>query len=125
VRARTGDDSTSVRPLGRAAAAPPAQLLDTLELGVMVLSRDLHIAYANARWSAWLSEPVIAGSSMSAFLCGAGEQAEAELRAVLLDGRHRTVMLTLCGARAVLRARGLVAHAGHHRAAHRGGGQLS
>ena len=95
-----GDGSTSVRPPGRDAAAQPAQLLDTLELGVLVLSRDLHIAYANARWSAWLSKPVIAGSSMSALLGGAEEQAEAELRAVLADGRQRTVMLTLCGARA-------------------------
>ena len=98
--ARTGEGTPSVRPPVRSAAAEPAQLLDTLELGVLVLARDLHIAYANARWASWLSQPITAGSPISTLLGAAEEHAEAELRSVLADGRQRTVMLTLCCARA-------------------------
>ena len=77
-----------------------AQLLDTLELGVLVLARDLHITYANTRWAAWMSRPPAVGAPISALLGGGEEQVEAELRAALVDGRQRTVMLTLCGASA-------------------------
>ena len=98
--ARAGDGTPSVRTPVRGTASEPAQLLDTLELGVLVLARDLRITYANARWSAWLNQPLTVGASISVLLGGADEQAEAELRAVLADGRQRTVMLTLCCARA-------------------------
>ena len=100
VGARAGERTLTVRPVARAAPAEPAQLLDTLELGILVIARDLGIAYANARWSAWLTRPPTAGSPISALLGTGAEQVEAELRDVLADGRPRTMSLTMSGARA-------------------------
>ncbi|MEP7001859.1 MAG: GAF domain-containing protein, partial [bacterium] len=74
-------------------------LLDALEVGVVVLTCDLHVTYANARWQSWVGTPMTAGASLASFLDHTGAPFEEELRAVLRDGESRTILLTLRGAR--------------------------
>jgi signal transduction histidine kinase len=86
----------------------PAHLLDALELGVLLLSRDLHVSYANARWESWLGTPVCAGAQLASFLDDRAAALEEELRAVLVDGESRTLTLALRGSRADTYTRRLV-----------------
>ena len=77
-----------------------ARLLDALEAGVLVLARDLHVSYANARWASWLGSPVRAGTPLASLLDASSATVDEELRAVLMDGESRTIPLTLRGVRA-------------------------
>ncbi len=71
------------------------RLLDALALGVMVLSRDLHVTYANARWNRWLGAPLQPGERLSVLLAGEPDRVERELVAVLADGEPRTVPMAV------------------------------
>ncbi len=72
-----------------------ARVLDSLERGVLVLSRDLCTLYANARWTAWLGAPVPSGADFASLLAENAAPAEMELRATLADGRPRTFVALL------------------------------
>jgi signal transduction histidine kinase len=79
--------------------------LECLETGVLMLSPDLHVVYANAPWSAWLGAPVPAGTPIAALVEeGVASPAE-ELSATLVDGEPRTVQLALRPAHADAYAR--------------------
>ncbi|MEO8621191.1 MAG: ATP-binding protein [bacterium] len=92
-----GDDISDEK---RPAPSPGAErgsehLLDALELGVVVLTRDLQVTYANARWQSWAGTPVIAGAPLASFLGHDDSPFEEELRAVVADGESRTIPLVL------------------------------
>ena len=98
----TGEDSSGP---GRSAAVRGAehtasQLLDGLDVGVLVLERDLKVSYANARWEAWAGTPACAGKPFDALLHDGAAMVADELRAVLLDGQPRSMPITLRSARA-------------------------
>ncbi|MEO8335946.1 MAG: ATP-binding protein [bacterium] len=72
-----------------------AHLLDALEAGVLILSRDLRVEYANARWSTWLETPVAAGVPFASLLRENAAFVQGELRAALSDGEPRNLHLNL------------------------------
>ena len=84
-----------LQPLERDAA----HLLDALEAGILILSRDLYVEYANARWSTWLEVPVGAGVQFASLLGDDVALVLDELRAALADGEPRMLALTLRGGR--------------------------
>jgi PAS domain-containing protein len=67
-----------------------ARLLDNLERGVLVLSLDLRVLYANARWTSWLGSHMQRDTSFLSHLAEHEELTEAELRATSEDGRARS-----------------------------------
>ena len=71
------------------------RVLDNLDRGVMVLSRDLCTLYANARWTSWLGAPVRSGADFASLLGESAVPAETELRATSVDGRPRTFVALL------------------------------
>ena len=76
-----------------------AHLLDGLEAGVLILSRELCVEYANSRWSTWLEVPVGAGVQFASLLGDDVALVLDELRAALADGEPRMLALTLRGGR--------------------------
>ena len=70
-------------------------MLDRLDYGVLVLSRDLELLYANARWTSWLGVPVERGVSFATLLGEVAGPSEAELRATSMDGRSRSFVAAL------------------------------
>lgn len=84
-----------VQPIERDAA----HLLDALEAGVLILSRDLRVEYANARWTIWLESAMGPGVSFISLLRENGAFVQDELRAALVDGETRTLHLNLIGGR--------------------------
>jgi signal transduction histidine kinase len=88
-----------------ASARPLDGALDSLETGVLVLSHDLRVAYANERWTAWRGAPIPTGAPISALLDLADSESLAELKATLTDGETRQTQLTLRPAHADTAAR--------------------
>jgi signal transduction histidine kinase len=76
-----------------------AHLLDGLEAGVLILSRDLRVEYANSRWTIWLETPVGPGIAFTSLLRENVAFVQDELRAALADGESRTLHLHLVGGR--------------------------
>jgi signal transduction histidine kinase len=76
-----------------------AHLLDALEAGVLILSRDLRVEYANARWSIWLGSSISAGVAFISLVRENGAFVQDELRAALADGETRNLHLNLIGGR--------------------------
>jgi signal transduction histidine kinase len=72
-----------------------ARLLDNLERGVLVLSLDLRVLYANARWTSWLGSHMQRDTSFLSHLAEHEELTEAELRATSEDGRARSFVAGL------------------------------
>ena len=72
-----------------------ARVLDNLERGVLVLSRDLEVLYANARWTRWLGKPMQRGASFVNLVAENAELTEIELRASFNDGRARSFVAGL------------------------------
>ena len=72
-----------------------ARVLDRLDHGVLVLSRDLELVYANARWTSWLAVPIVHGVPFATLLGEIAGPSEGELRATLADGRARSFVATL------------------------------
>ena len=70
-------------------------MLDSLDRGVLVLSNDLALLYANARWASWLDGAPTMGTSFAALLAENEEPTEAALRATSADGRARTFVAGL------------------------------
>lgn len=72
-----------------------ARVLDSLERGVLVLSRDLVVRYANARWTRWLGKRMERDVAFLAQLAENVELTESELRATAADGRARSFVASL------------------------------
>ncbi|HEU4720179.1 MAG TPA: HAMP domain-containing sensor histidine kinase [Gemmatimonadaceae bacterium] len=74
--------------------------LDSIETGVMVLSHDLRVTYANARWTAWRGAPIPVGAPLATLVDLAVGESLVELKATLADGETRTTHVTLKPTRA-------------------------
>jgi signal transduction histidine kinase len=102
VRPRDGVTLTGARPSeqessssGEPAGIGPGALLDGLDTGVLLLTRDFTIAFANAPWQVWLGAPVRAGDSVTSLLSEESSEVQEELHAVLQDGAPRRLRLVL------------------------------
>lgn len=76
-----------------------AHLLDALEAGVLILSPDLRVEYANARWTIWLESAIGAGVPFVTLLRENAAFVQDELCAALADGEPRALQLNLAVAR--------------------------
>jgi hypothetical protein len=83
-----------------ASAVPLESGLDALETGIMLLSHDLRVTYANARWSAWRGAAIPLGAPLTTIVDLAAGESLVELRATLADGEPRNAHFTLRSARA-------------------------
>ena len=72
-----------------------ARVLDNLERGVLVLSRDLKVLYANARWTRWMGRRMVRDASFASLLAENEEVTVLELRATSADGRARSFVAGL------------------------------
>jgi signal transduction histidine kinase len=72
-----------------------ARVLDSLERGVLVLSGDLAVRYANVKWTKWLGTPPEHGAPFVTLLAESAAPTETELRATLADGRPRSFVVDL------------------------------
>src|SRR5437764_3317765 len=81
-------------------SVPLQSALDTLEMGLMLLSHDLRVTYANARWAAWRGAPIPIGAPLATLIDPAGGESLTELRATLTDGEPRSAHFTLRSAHA-------------------------
>ncbi len=91
----TREVAVPAQPIERDAA----HLLDALEAGVLILSRELRVEYANARWGLWYEAPVGPGLPFTSLLRENAAFVQDELRAALADGEPRTLHLNLSGGR--------------------------
>jgi signal transduction histidine kinase len=74
--------------------------LDSLDVGVLALSPDLRVLYANARWDAWLGATVAEGTPFAMLVDEGAASPAVALHATLADGEPRTVHFSLRPARA-------------------------
>jgi signal transduction histidine kinase len=74
--------------------------LDSLDTGVLVLSHDLRVTYANARWAGWRGATIPAGTPLASLVDLAVGESFRDFGATLSDGESRNVQLTLKPARA-------------------------
>jgi signal transduction histidine kinase len=81
------DDSTNESILDGA--------LDSLDTGVLALSHDLRVTYANARWSAWRGAAISSGAPLASLVELAAGESLLELKATLADGEPRTLHFVL------------------------------
>ena len=70
-------------------------ILDTLDIGVMTLTAELAVEYANARWTQWLHGAPKAGTLFRMLLDEGMGNVEGELRSVLEDSEPRTIRFAL------------------------------
>jgi signal transduction histidine kinase len=82
-------------PERRPAGTSLESALDALEEGVLLLSHDLRVIYANARWTAWRGAPVPLGTPLTTLVDLAAGDSLLELKGTLADGETRTVHVTL------------------------------
>ena len=71
------------------------RLLDALDTGVLLLTGDLHVTYANARWESWTGSAPSAGTSLVTYLGSGATLNDADFRAVRAGDEPRTTMVTL------------------------------
>ena len=69
--------------------------LECLDTGVVLLSPDLHVLYANAAWTAWLGAPIANGAAFSALVEDGAVDAVDAMRATLADGEPRKLQFAL------------------------------
>ena len=69
--------------------------LDSLDTGVLVLSHDLRVSYANARWAAWRGAPIPTGAPLATLVDLAVGESLVEIKATLADGETRSTHFTL------------------------------
>jgi signal transduction histidine kinase len=74
--------------------------LDSLDTGVLLLSPELRVTYANARWTRWVGAPLVAGTPLVQLLEESARERLSLLGATLSDGQPRVVQLWLRAARA-------------------------
>ncbi len=83
--------------------APDATLraaLDLLSVGVLLLSPELAVTYANGRWSRWAGAPVPCGTQLATLVDEAARDRLSALGDVLRDGQPRSLQLWMKPARA-------------------------
>jgi signal transduction histidine kinase len=95
----SGLDSESQADLSAWAA------LDALDTGVLLLSPNLEVIYANGPWTSWLGAPIPEGTPIAALLEDGATGPIAELHATLADGEARPLQLALHPTRADAYAR--------------------
>ncbi|HEV7992450.1 MAG TPA: GAF domain-containing sensor histidine kinase [Gemmatimonadaceae bacterium] len=69
--------------------------LDSLDTGVLMLSHELRVTYANARWAAWRGVPIPNGAPLASLVELAAGESLLELKATLADGEPRTLHFVL------------------------------
>jgi signal transduction histidine kinase len=74
--------------------------LDSLDTGVLLLSPELKVTYANARWARWVGAPLAAGTPFVQLLEESARERLALLGATVSDGQPRMVQLWLRAVRA-------------------------
>jgi PAS domain-containing protein len=74
--------------------------LDSLDTGVLLLSPELRVTYANARWTRWVGAPLAPGTPLVQLLEESARERLSLLGATLADGQPRMVQLWLCPVRA-------------------------
>jgi signal transduction histidine kinase len=74
--------------------------LDSLDTGVLLLSTELRVTYANARWTRWVGAPLTTGTPLVQLLEDAAHERLSLLGATLSDGQPRMVQLWLRPVRA-------------------------
>jgi signal transduction histidine kinase len=79
--------------------------LDSLDVGVLTLSHDLRITYANARWAVWRGAAIPLGTPLPSLVELAVGESLVELKATLTDGEQRSLSLRLKPAHADSAAR--------------------
>jgi signal transduction histidine kinase len=95
----SGLDSESQADLSAWAA------LEALDTGVLLLSPNLEVVYANGPWTSWLGAPIPEGTPIAALLEDGATGPIAELHATLADGEPRPLQLALHPTRADAYAR--------------------
>jgi signal transduction histidine kinase len=80
--------------------ARAAVALDALDAGVLLLTPDLRVSYANGRWTTWLGAPVDVGALFVSLVEPEPVDPTTELRATLADGEPRTLQVALHAAHA-------------------------
>ena len=98
----------SERDTGGASSSVAWDALESLDAGVLLLSSDLHVTYANSRWTAWLGAAPEAGTPLSQLIEGDAASRLLTLRATLVDGTPRTIDLFLRSHRAAATGRQVV-----------------
>ena len=76
-------------------STPLDRALDSLGTGVLVLSHDLRVTYANERWAAWRGAPIPTGAPLATLVDLAAGESLVELKATLADGEVRNTHFTL------------------------------
>ena len=79
--------------------------LESLDTGVLVLTSDLRVLYANASWASWLGAPIATGASFESLVEEDSVGCVVDLRATLADGESRAVQIDLRPTHADLHAR--------------------
>src|SRR5712671_5565964 len=74
--------------------------LDSLDVGVLALSPELRVLYANARWDTWLGATVAEGTPFAMLVDEGVVSPTVALHATLADGEPRTLHFSLRAARA-------------------------
>jgi hypothetical protein len=79
--------------------------LDGLDVGILLLTLDLRVSFANARWTEWHGAPIPLGTGAAALM----DETDAldAMRATVADGEPRPLSLTLRPAQADLHVRRL------------------
>jgi signal transduction histidine kinase len=101
VRERDDMSSTSVpanaagEEGGVASDAGIRAALDSLDTGVLLLSPDLRVTYANARWTRWVGAPLAPGTPLVQLVEEVAHDRLSLLENTAADGQSRTVALWL------------------------------
>src|SRR5512133_2915840 len=82
-------------------------MLDLLDVGVLLLSHDLRVSYANARWSAWRGAAIPKNAALPSLVDLTVGESLAELKATLTDGEPRSLYFVLKPAHADSAARSI------------------
>ena len=100
VEVNVDGDATDAQRHPLPAENAATRVLDALDVGVLVLTGDLHVTWANARWASWMGGAPSAGTSFATCLGAGATLNESDLRAVRADGEPRTTVVTLGTSRA-------------------------
>jgi signal transduction histidine kinase len=108
MRVRDSEDMSSTtavsnaggRDDGAASDAGLRSALDVIDAGVLLLTPDLCVAYANARWTRWVGTPLVTGTPLASLVDEAARDRLALLGDTLADGQPRTLQLWLRPVRA-------------------------
>ena len=92
--------SSSGRQSGVPTDAIAWAALDCLDVGVLALSPELRVLYANARWDGWMGATIAEGTPFAMLVDEGVVSPAVALHATLADGEPRTLHFSLRAARA-------------------------